>query len=238
MFFSVSLRVCVGVKKPAKSGSTVWGSAIALKSCWVVTTRGGWGSGGGSCPSVLPYVDPQTEGCPMGPFAPMSMFRGCQMLFCAVRFTPRTEHCRHKFCPSRNRPCIFSCCSTPSQGFFLGQDKIRSGFTQDTVGFFALSEGDVFFGLFLGAACLSNLCGGLPRLATICFAFLRSALCARLLLRSCSAIVRLFLANGVSGFGRPKARCFPLSFSLSSLVVRFLVFSAATLSLMPRQLLR
>ena len=87
LFFRVSLRVCVGVQKPAKSGSTDWGSAIVW-SCWVVTTKGGWGSGGALAPRCSsPLRRSQLRGCPMGPFTPMSMFRGCQMLFCALRFT-------------------------------------------------------------------------------------------------------------------------------------------------------
>ena len=104
------------------------------------------------------------------------------------------------------------------QGFSLGQDKIRSGFHTGHGWFFAF----VFFGLFLGAACLSNLCGGLPRLAKIRFAFLRSALRARLLLRSRSAIVRLvFWGFGVRSAG---GSLFFFSLSLSSLGVPFVFF--------------
>ena len=122
------------------------------------------------------------------------------------------------------------------QGFFLGQDKIRSGFHTGHGCFFAF----VFFGLFLGAACLSNLCGGLPRLAKIRFAFLRSALRARLLLRSRSAIVRLFFGfRGSVGGG--SLSFFFFSLSLSRLLVFlsffFLVFGAATHFLTPRPLL-
>ena len=125
------------------------------------------------------------------------------------------------------------------QGFSLGQDKIRSGFhTGHGWFFFCLLGGHVFFGLFLGAACLSNLCGGLPRLAKIRFAFLRSALRARLFLRLAPPLCGCFL--GFRGSVSRRLAVF-LSLSLSRLLLFlsfFLVFGAATLFLMPRPLLR
>ena len=164
------------------------------------------------------------------------MFSGCQMLFCAVRFTPRTEHCGHQFCPSRNRPCIFLCCFRVRGSLLV---RIKSGRVSHMTRlvFFCPLGWHVFVGLFLGAACLSNLCRGLPPLAKICFAFLRSALCAGFFcglappLCHC-AVVFLGFRGSV---GRRLAVCLS---SLPLVSCCSLVFGAATHFLMPRPLLR
>ena len=110
------------------------------------------------------------------------------------------------------------------QGLSLGQDKIRSGFHTGHGWFFlAFSEGMSSSVCFWGAACLSYLCGGLPRLAKIRFAFLRSALRARLFLRLAPPLCGCFLGFRGS-VSRRLAVFLSLSLSLSRLLFVPFVF--------------
>ena len=116
-------------------------------------------------------------------------------------------------------------------GFSFGQDKIRSGLAHRT----RLVLLHVFFGLFLGAACLSNLCGGLPRLAKICFAFCGRCFAPGFFCGLAPPLCGCFLGFRGSVGGGSLFSSLPLV-SCCSFV--FLVFGAATPFLMPRPLLR
>ena len=114
--------------------------------------------------------------------------------------------------------------------------KSGSGFHAGHGWFFALSEGtssSVCFWVPLFSQIFAAVC--LDRLKSTNCVFAVGAL-RPAFLQSRSAIVRLIL--GVSGLGRPEARCFSLSFSSLVVPFVFLVFGAATHFLMSRPLLR
>ena len=127
--------------------------------------------------------------------------------------------------------------SLSSPVLLSGQAKSGSGFHTGHGWFFFFPLGGlVFFLLCLGAAFSLKSGGVLPRPAKIRLAFLRPARCARLFLRSRSAVVRSFSGFGVRLAGGSLFSSLSLSLSLVVLLF-FFVFGAATLFLMPRPLL-